>query len=100
MTYQLFGEHRTRVGYADQEWAVWVLGMDDIHPQDSLARALETAHSMNAAFAEMRLRDGDHGVVLYAVVLHHGYAWTRPTEHAHGTVCGVAGCSCSAGDAR
>lgn len=89
---RLFGEDRARVGWADDEWSVWILGMDDVHPQPSLDEALQFAAEHNAAFAELRLRDGDHAIPLYAVVLHHGYAWTQPTEHAHGVTCGVRDC--------
>lgn len=90
---RLFGEDRSRVGYADQEWAVWVLGTDDIHQEDTLAEALEFAAEHNASFAEMRLRDGSqHAPVLYALVLHWGYAWTQATEHAHGLDCGHPEC--------
>jgi hypothetical protein len=92
-TIRLFGEDRTRVGYEDHEWSVWILGTDDIHPKDSLADALEFAAEHNACFAELRLRDGHHGITLHAVVLHHGYAWTQATEHAHGLDCGHPDCS-------
>jgi hypothetical protein len=89
----LFGPDRQRVGYEDQEWAVWILGMDDIHQKDSLAEALEFAAEHNACFADMRKRDnGQFSPVLYAVVLHHGYAWTQATEHAHGLDCGHPDC--------
>lgn len=94
--FRLFGEDRSRPGWADHEWSVWILGMDDIHPQPGLGDALQFAAEHNAAFAELRLRDGDHAIPLYAVVLHHGYAWTQATEHAHGIDCGVHDCgSCS-----
>ncbi|MER7623883.1 hypothetical protein [Streptomyces sp. NPDC126503] len=88
----LFGQERTRVGYEDHEWSVWILGMDDIHPQASLDDALQFAAEHNAAFAELRLRDGEHAIPLHAVVLHFGYAWTQATEHAHGVDCGVENC--------
>ena len=89
---RLFGADRSRVGWEEHEWSVWILGMDDIHPQTSLEAALQFAAEHNAAFAELRLRDGDHAIPLYAVVLHHGYAWTQATEHAHGVACGVQEC--------
>jgi len=89
---RLFGQERTRVGYADNEWSVWILGMDDIHPQSSLNDAMQFAAEHNAAFAELRLRDGDHAIPLCAVVLHYGYAWTQATEHAHGVTCGIESC--------
>ena len=89
----LFGPDRKRVGYEDQEWAVWVLGLDDIHQKESLADALELANELNATFAEMRLRDSsEFAPVLYAVVLRHGYAWTQATEHAHKLDCGHPDC--------
>lgn len=92
-TSSLFGPDRKRVGYEDQEWAVWVLGLDDIHHKDSLADALEMANELNATFAELRLRDSSEFTpVLYAVVLRHGYAWTQATEHAHQLDCGHPDC--------
>jgi hypothetical protein len=93
----LFGLNRRRVGYVDDEWAVWVLGLDDIHAKDNLADALEMANELNATFAELRMRDSSEFTpVLYAVVLHRGYAWTRATEHAHKLDCGHPDCgSCS-----
>lgn len=91
-TIRLFGQDRTRVGYADQEWAVWILGMDDIHQQPTLAAALEFAAEHNAIFADLRLRGGDHSITLHAVVLHHGYAWNQSVEHAHKLDCGHPDC--------
>lgn len=93
MSTHLFGESRTRPGYEDQEWSVWVSGLDDIHDKDSLADAMELAAELNATFAELRLRDSsDFSPVMYAVVLHYGYAWTRATEHAWGLDCGHPDC--------
>ncbi|MEU1787045.1 hypothetical protein [Streptomyces sparsogenes] len=90
---KLFGPDRQRVGYADQEWSVWVSGMDDIHDKDSLAEALELANELNATFADLHTRDGNEfSPTCYAVVLHHGYAWTQATEHAHRIDCGHPGC--------
>lgn len=96
-TSSLFGPDRERVGYEDQEWAVWVLGLDDIHQKASVAEALEMANELNATFAELRLRDSsEFSPVLYAVVLHRGYAWTRATEHARQLSCGHPDCeSCA-----
>lgn len=92
-TYTLFGADRTRIGYAEQEWAVWVSGLDDIHPRDTLLDALEFANEINATFAQLRLRDdSDYAPIQHAVVLHHGYAWTAATEHAHGLDCGRPDC--------
>lgn len=94
----LFGENRTRLGYEDQEWSVWISGMDDIHDKDSLSDALELANELNATFAQLRLNATNEvdPAVMYAVVLHHGYAWTVDTEHAHGLDCGVRACgACS-----
>jgi len=89
----LFGPDRKRVGYEEQEWSVWVLGLDDIHDKHSLAEALEQANELNATFAHLRLCDSsEFAPVLYAVVLHHGYAWTQATEHAHGVDCGHPDC--------
>lgn len=90
--FRLFGEDRSRAGWETDEWSVWISGMDDIHNQPSLDDALQFAAEHNAAFAELSIRDGDHAVRLYAVVLHYGYAWTQATEHAHGVDCGVADC--------
>ncbi|MFH8751052.1 hypothetical protein ACH4GK_32075 [Streptomyces rimosus] len=90
---RLFGPDRQRVGYAEQEWAVWILGIDDIHPHDSLAEALEDAAAHNACFADLRLQDpSQYTPVLHAVVLHHGYAWNRAVEHQHSTDCGHPDC--------
>ncbi|MEU1663640.1 hypothetical protein ABZ547_08490 [Streptomyces sparsogenes] len=90
---KLFGPDRQRVGYADQEWSVWVSGMDDIHNKDSLADALEQANELNAVFADLRTRDdSEFSPILYAVVLHYGYAWTQATEHAHRVDCGHPDC--------
>lgn len=89
----LFAEDRTRVGHADQEWAVWIPGMDDVRPQEDLTAALQFAAEHNASFAEMRLvESSEYAPVLHAVVLHHGYAWTQDTEHAHGLDCGMQWC--------
>ena len=100
--FRLFGEdtERTRIGNADTEWAVWSSGPDDIHEYDSngdpldLQEALELANALNATFADLRVRNegGEHSLVMHAVVLHWGYAWTAETEHAHGVDCGVRNC--------
>jgi hypothetical protein len=97
VTTQLFGPDRQRVGYKDQEWAVWILGIDDIHSKDNLAEALELAAELNATFAELRLRDSsEYSPVLYAVVLHWGYAWNQAVEHSFGVDCGHPECgSCT-----
>ncbi|MFD8826916.1 hypothetical protein ACFV1C_31750 [Streptomyces sp. NPDC059605] len=93
MTTTLFGKNRTRLGHPDQEWSVWVSGVDDIHDRDTLGSALNTANELNAAFAQMRCNStSQYDPILYAVVLHHGYAWTQATEHAHGIDCGVPAC--------
>ncbi|WP_329114557.1 hypothetical protein [Streptomyces sp. NBC_01353] len=87
----LFGENRTCIGVADLEWSVWILGTDDVHPQPSLPEALQFAAEHNAVFADLRTRH-HHALSMHAVVLHHGYAWTQATEHAHGLNCGIDGC--------
>jgi len=93
MTTNLFGPDRQRVGYEDQEWAVWTLGMDDIHTKNSLAEALEFAAEHNAIFAELRLRDdSQYSPVMYAVVLHWGYAWNQAVEHSFNLDCGHPDC--------
>lgn len=93
MTTSLFGENRTRVGYAGQEWAVWILGLNDVHDKEHLAGALELAAELNATFAELRMRDSsEFAPVMYAVVLHHGYAWNQAVEHAHKLDCGHPDC--------
>ncbi|MEV6580199.1 hypothetical protein AB0M92_18775 [Streptomyces sp. NPDC051582] len=98
MTTHLFGANRQRVGYEDQEWAVWVLGLDDVHHQQALTEALELAAALNSSFAELRLRDSsEFSPVLYAVVLHWGYAWNQAVEHSFGVDCGHPDCGpCSA----
>ncbi|MCT2547387.1 hypothetical protein [Streptomyces atratus] len=89
----LFGENRTRLGHETQEWSVWVSGMDDIHDRQTLGGALNLANELNASFAQMRFNStSEYDPVMYAVVLHHGYAWTVQTEHAHGLDCGVPAC--------
>ncbi|MFB6507522.1 MULTISPECIES: hypothetical protein [unclassified Streptomyces] len=93
MTTNLFGETRTRLGHQDQEWSVWISGMDEIRPRETLGAALNTANELNAAFAHTWLNStSQYDPILYAVVLHHGYAWTQATEHAHGIDCGVPAC--------
>ncbi|WP_326700237.1 hypothetical protein OG909_24890 [Streptomyces sp. NBC_01754] len=93
MTTNLFGENRTLVGHRDQEWSVWVSGMDDIHNRETLGGALNLANELNAIFADLRFRsDSKYSPVMHAVVLHHGYAWTVNTEHALGLDCGVPAC--------
>jgi hypothetical protein len=98
MTTHLFGADRQRVGYEDQEWAVWILGMDDVHQKDTLNAALEFAAEHNAIFAELRLCDSSRfSPVMYAVVLHWGYAWNQAVEHSFGLDCGHPDCGpCSA----
>ncbi|MFF5703461.1 hypothetical protein ACFY7H_13270 [Streptomyces sp. NPDC012794] len=92
-THHLFGPNRRRVGYEDQEWAVWILGLDDIHQKKALADALELAAELNATFADLRLRDSsEYSPVLYAVVLHWGYAWNQAVEHSFGIDCGHPEC--------
>lgn len=88
----LFGPGRQRVGYEEQEWAVWILGMDDIHEQASLEEALEFAAEHNAMFADIRMRHEVGRHTLHAVVLHHGYAWSPAVEHQLGIDCGRPNC--------
>lgn len=88
----LYGPSRQRVGYEDQEWAVWILGQDDIHEQPSLAEALEFAAENNSIFADLRLSASEFDPVCYAVVLHHGYAWNATVEHQLGRDCGRPDC--------
>jgi hypothetical protein len=74
---KLFGPDRIRPGYPDQEWAVWITGMDDVLPQPDLTTALILAAEHNAT--AVAVNDGHpHTPVTHAVVLHHGYAWQRP----------------------
>lgn len=88
---KLFGPDRQRVGYDDQEWAVWISGMDDITQQPNVEAALAYAADHNAsACADY---DGNpYTPVTWAVVLHHGYAWSSSVEHRAGRDCGVKGC--------
>lgn len=89
---KLFGPDRTRIGDADTEWAVWVSGPDDIHVQPDLEHALITAAEFNSTACETY--DGNQFTpVIYAVVLHWGYAWARDVEHTTGGNCGVDGCA-------
>jgi hypothetical protein len=89
---KLFGPDRTRIGDEAQEWAVWVSGPDDIHTQHTLEAALITAAEFNATACETY--DGNQfSPVIYAVVLHWGYAWARDVEHTTGGTCGVNGCA-------
>ena len=91
---KLFGENRTRLGYEDQEWPVWVSGADEIHDRQTLGGALNLAHELNATFAQLRFNSSsEYDPVTYALVLHHGYAWTQGTEHALGINCGVDSCT-------
>jgi hypothetical protein len=93
VTTRLFGPDRQRVGYEDQEWAVWVLGLDDVHQRKTLAEALELAAELNATFAELRLRDSNEfSPIMYAVVLHRGYAWNQAVEHSFALDCGHPDC--------
>ncbi|MEU2180261.1 hypothetical protein [Streptomyces thermolilacinus] len=89
---KIFGTDRTPLGHEDQEWAVWVSHTDDVHPQSTVGAALQLANSLNAGFAALQAagRPLDHA--LYAVVLHHGYAWTAETEHQLGADCGIPTC--------
>ncbi|MEU0691939.1 hypothetical protein [Streptomyces uncialis] len=91
----LFGCDRALVGDTDTEWSVWVPGPDDVHTRSSLAAALELAATLNAGFAHLRLSapPSEYDPVMYAVVLHHGYAWTPETDHVHGTPCGRDTCT-------
>ncbi|MYZ37500.1 MULTISPECIES: hypothetical protein [unclassified Streptomyces] len=97
-TTTLFGPDRHRLGYEDQEWSVWVSGMDEIHDRETLGGALNLANELNATFAQMRFNStSEYDPVMYAVVLHHGYAWTADTEHRLGKDCGIKACGpCSA----
>jgi hypothetical protein len=91
----LFGPNRTRLGYEEQEWAVWVSGMDELHNADTLAAALELANELNGTFAQLKHNADkldDPSYVLGAVVLRHGYAWTADTEHRLGLKCGNPTC--------
>ncbi|MFD7868001.1 hypothetical protein [Streptomyces sp. NPDC059783] len=93
MPTNLFGKNPDRIGYPDQEWAVWVSGMDDIHDRETLGGALNLAQELNAGFAQSWFNStSEHDPVMYAVVLHYGYAWTQATEHAHGRDCGIPAC--------
>ncbi|WP_282696299.1 hypothetical protein [Streptomyces sp. CC208A] len=86
----LFGPNRNQVGYEEQPWSVWILGMDDIHDRDTLDECLALANEFNASFAQLRLMPvSEHDPVLYAVVLHHGWAWSRS---AITPVCGRPDC--------
>ncbi|MFE6716796.1 hypothetical protein ACFVDU_04310 [Streptomyces albidoflavus] len=103
MSTKLFGpnDERTRIGEAEQEWAVWVIGPDDIHPAATLGAALEQAAELNATFAHLHLSStstSEYDPTMYAVVLHWGYAWTRSTEHMHGVSCGHPACDMCAAD--
>lgn len=97
----LFGPDRQRLGCEDQEWSVWVSGMDEIHDTDSLAAALELANELNGTFTQLRhnaTSSDDPSYSLGAVVLRHGYAWTKDTEHRLGLDCGAPGCGSCAVD--
>jgi hypothetical protein len=94
-TRPLFGPGRVLLGYEDQEWAVWVSGMDELHDADTLDAALELAGELNGTFAQLRYNApglDDPSYVLGAVVLRHGYAWTAATEHRLGLACGKPDC--------
>jgi hypothetical protein len=93
----LFGPNRDRVGYEDTPWSVWVLGMDDIHDRPTLDECLALAQEFNASFVQLRLTStSEYDPVLYAVVLHHGYAWSRSV----GFCCSNADCKpCAAKEA-
>ena len=88
---KLFGPDRVRPGYDDQEWAVWISGMDDVIVQPNVEAALAFANDHNAsACADY---DGSpYTPVTWAVVLHQGYAWSSSVEHRAGRDCGVKGC--------
>ena len=89
---KLFGEDRIRPGYEDDEWAVWVIGPDDIHVQPTVEAALAVAADHNAIAAADY--DGHpYAPVVHAVVLHHGYAWSASVEHQAGRDCGMKGCT-------
>lgn len=88
MSTNLFGPNRVLLGYEDTPWSVWVLGPDDIHDQPTLGEALILAAEINASLAAMRMQStSEYDPVMYAVVLHHGYAWSRKSPN-----CGRPGC--------
>lgn len=88
---RLFGPDRQMVGIPEIEWAVWVLGPDDVLKQPDLITALEVAAEHNACFVEL-LDGSPYSPTCYAVVLHHGYAWNRAVEHQLGNDCGHPDC--------
>lgn len=92
--FKLFGPDRNRLGYEDQEWAVWISGMDDINEADSAETALAVAAEHNATFAELALGSdpSPYDPVLYAIVLRRGYAWSPAVEHRNGRDCGLVNC--------
>lgn len=94
----LFGPDRIRPGYEDQEWAVWVSGMDEIHDADTLTAALVHAAEFNAGVASDRVvSTSEYDPVVYAVVLRHGYAWAPSSLHRQGRDCGDPQCpTCAA----
>jgi hypothetical protein len=87
----LFGPNRQLLGYEDQDWAVWISGMDDIHDQPTSEMALAFAAEFNAgAYADY---DGSpYSPVIYAIVLRHGYAWAPSVDHRAGRDCGLETC--------
>lgn len=89
MTTHLFGADRERVGYEDTPWSVWILGMDELHDRPTLDECLALAAEFNASFAHLRMTStSEYDPVMYAVVLHHGYAWSRTA----GPACGWETC--------
>jgi hypothetical protein len=88
---RLFGPEPQMVGIPEIEWAVWVLGPDDVLKQPDLITALEVAAEHNACFVEL-LDGSPHSPTCYAVVLHNGYAWNRAVEHQRGNDCGHPDC--------
>jgi len=88
---KLFGPDRILIGDTNTAWAVWISGMDDIHDQPNAEAALSFAADHNAsACADY---DGNpYTPITWAVVLHHGYAWSASVEHRNGRDCQVKGC--------
>lgn len=87
---KLFGPDRDQVGWDDMAWVVWISSMDDLHEVDTLEEGMALAHDFNAGFAnEWMNSTSEHDPVMYAVVLHYGYAWSRSAKSSS---CGNAGC--------
>ena len=92
-TIEFFGPNRTRIGWPDIEWAVWVSGMDEIHEQPSAETALMYAADYNAGTAELHANDHTGLMpIVHAVVLRNGYAWSSEVEHRAGRDCGIQQC--------